>query len=346
MKSVKLSLGEASAVCTELAAFLHAGLSPASAFALMAKQTKEKALARVFENMGKACDKGAPLSQSVKESSAFPDAVHLSLSIGEKTGRTEETLSYCARYLSSLDETDSRLRAALLYPLSLITVMLSVGVLLLAYVLPVFRQVYDSVGGAMSEFAKGLLFFGDGLRSVMPLLAALLIFIVFALCIFSASQTVRNRLFGFFGKGKKRGAALLLEKARFANALSLCLAGGLDVSSAIQSASLLLSDSESRKKCALSLKLLDGGAPLGDALFESGLLDAPEARLIDVGIKAGNADGCALAAAKRLDKKADDALTKTAATAEPICVIISCLLVGSVILAVMLPLSGIMASMR
>jgi len=346
MKTITLTYNELSALCLELALFLHAGADFGGALSLLAEETDAPQVKARIADMAAEVDEGTPLSDAMEHSGLFPWDVWAMVRVGERTGRTEETLHSLSRYYTRRDAADQQIRSALLYPSLLMLVMLAVIVILLAKVLPIFREVYASLGAEMTGLAGTFLQFGLVLDALLPLLCLLAGIISCALAAFAVLPSLRrkcisawNRRFG--GKGLSARTA----SARFAQAFSLGIASGLTAEEAVEISADLLSDQPAaQKRCQDCLSRLAEGMNVADALRQSGLFPAAECRLLQLGIQSGNSALAAAELATRLENAAEYALEQRISRIEPLMVGISSLLIGIILLTVMLPLTRIMTA--
>lgn len=346
MQKEKLSYGEISALCLELSLFLHAGADPAGGLVLLAEEAEEPWLRQAFEDMARHMDEGGPLSEAMDASGLFPREVYAMVQVGERTGRTEEALRSLAEYYDHRDVADRQIRSALLYPSILFLVMLAVIVVLLTQVLPVFSDVYASLGGQMTGIAGGLLQLGLVLDAILPLLCVILGLAAAALTVFSCLQSVRERLTDLWRKRRgDRGVFRQMSTARFAQALSMGLSSGLTPGEAVETAVALLEDQpDAAKRCRDCLDRIAENESFADALRASRLLPAAECRLLALGLASGSGEAAAEEIARRLQRDADDALQRRISQVEPAMVVITSVLVGAILLTVMLPLTRIMTA--
>ena len=100
--------------------------------------------------MAEQVDGGKTLSTALRESGVFPVYVCGLVEVGERTGRTEEALAALSRYYEERVRIGRRVRSALLYPAVMLALMLVVIGVLLVKVLPIFDDVYASLGGRLT----------------------------------------------------------------------------------------------------------------------------------------------------------------------------------------------------
>jgi len=343
MNKQRLSYREVSSVCLELSLFLHAGASVSESMSLLADQTEEKKLKKAFTEIVTDLDAGKPLSAAMEVSGIFPDRVCLMLRAAEKTGKSEEMLLSASKFYDRLDVMDGQTRSALLYPSVLMAVMMAVAVLILVYVMPIFRNVYAALGGEPYGLAAILLSVGGMLKRFLPLICLLFVLVAVGLFIFSFSQNFRGKLFGIVSINES-GISKKIASAHFARALSLAFSGGMDSVSAVYEAGKVLGSEKSFEIIEEVCKKASEGEDIWFLLKDYKILPAAEARLMSIGVEGGNAEQCAEKAAERLDRDADEAIEKAVSRIEPFMVIFSCAVIGAILLSVMIPLTEIISS--
>jgi len=341
-----LSHDELSSLCLGLSLFLHAGVDSGSALSVLAEEEKDTGRKALLSAMSAHMDDGHSMYDAFQMTGAFPAYVCHLVQIGEATGRTEETLQALAEYYDHRARLDRRLRSALLYPAVLLMLMLAVIVVLLTRVLPVFSEVYASLGGQLTGIAGGLLSFGQVLNSALPLLCVLLGVAVLALGAFAASSKFREKVLGLWRvRFGDRGVSCSLNTARFAQALSMGLSSGLPIEDALRLAATLLEDLPSAKqRCDRCLTKLEDGVSLAHAMAEADLLPQSECRLLELGMRSGCQDAVMAQIAERLSEAGDAALEARIGQIEPTLVVFTSVLVGIILLSVMLPLMDIMTA--
>lgn len=346
MKERKLSYNEISGFCRALAVTLHAGVGMGDSLALLAEDTPPGIQRELVTRIGLQVDEGLTLSAAVKQTKAFPAYLTGFLEVGERTGKLEEALSALAQYYEQREQMDWRIRNALIYPAVLLLLMLVVIVVLLTRVLPVFDDVYASLGGHLSGVAGGLLKLGQWLNIAMPVLLAVLVLAVICVIVFALSNTVREKFMAFWRRNRgDKGLSRKQADARFAQALAMGLSSGLPLNEAVELTALLLEDTPAAAaRCRDCLERLERGDNLVDALRESAVLPAQFCRLLAMGLRSGNGDSAMAEIARRLSEEADRLLESRVSRVEPALVLVTSLLVGIILLAVMVPLMNILSA--
>ena len=126
------------------------------------------------------------------------------------TGRQEEVLQALAVYYDEQERMLRQIKSALTYPSLLMVMMLMVIGVLLVKVLPVFDDVYASLGGSLTGMAGGLLCLGQGLKACLPILGVLLAAATVVVFLFSQHTAMRTRLLSWWRShyGNKESAVI------------------------------------------------------------------------------------------------------------------------------------------
>ena len=340
----KLSNSEISALSLELSMLLHAGVSVADGLSLMAQggRGEEKEL---LSTLARKMDDGAGLAEAFRDTGAFPSYVCGLVEVGERSGRTEEALSALSDYYESRARLERRVKSTLLYPAVMLVLMLTVIGILLVKVLPIFDDVYASLGSRLTGVAGGLLTIGRWLDGAMPVLWALVAVAVLFVVLFAGVESFRDKVMTTWRKRwGDRGLSRKLNNARLVQALSMAMESGLPVEEALDMAEGLMEDAPgAAARCVDCRVRLDNGSSLGEALRDSGILSAGDSRLVELGQRSGSADAAMKRTAAKLSEEGENALEGAVSRVEPALVLVCSVLVGLILLSVMLPLTRIMA---
>ena len=331
-------------ICRELALVHHAGIRLADGVFLLAQDAqfpfKEK-----LQTIGKALDDGAQLSQVLRESDVFPQYMCEMVHIGERTGRLEEALGALGEFYEERHCIRRQIRNAVAYPGMVFGLMLLVIGVLLVKVIPIFGRVYASLGSQMTGVAAGLLYLGQGLEKLLPLIFSVGLVVAVGALGIRFCPSLRKGLClclrRYFGD---RGVFRKQNNARFARGLAMGMRSGLQLEESLELAQNLLQDTPgAAQRCAKCIQAVRSGELLQDALEKAQLLPSAQSRMLALGVRSGNADAVMDTIAQTMLEDAQNDLEDTIARIEPAMVLVSSLLVGMILLAVMLPLMDVLS---
>lgn len=346
MRSLELSNLEIADLCRELALLIHAGVGLGDGLNLLAEEEDRKEIKDLLCGLGQQVDTGAFLSQAMEETGLFPVYMTGLLRVGEQVGRVEETLDSLSRYYESREVMERQIRSSLTYPVILLLLMTVVIVILLSQVLPVFNDIFSSLGGQLTGVAGGLLLLGQALDRGMPVLCVLLAVFLILLAAFSLHRGFRKKLVSIWNLHMgDRGVSGKLNNARFAQALAMGYSSGLPLEDAVDLAAVLLQDvPDAVKRCGVCAQMLRQGDDLSLALGETKLMDPAACRLLTLGMRSGSGDRVLEEIADRMQEDARQELDTAVSRVEPALVLVTSVLVGVILLSVMLPLMNIMTA--
>lgn len=331
-------------ICRELALLLHAGIGSADSIYLLA-QDEQAPLKDQLEKIAEDLDRGVTLSEALHNGEIFSEYAWRMIQTGEDTGRLESSLHVLGDFYEERHRIGRQIKSAVAYPAMVLLLMLTVLAVLLIKVMPVFDRVYASLGSAMSGVAASLLYLGQGLDAILPVLFILLLVLLAGALFFRFYPALRAKVvlawqtrFGDLGIARK------FNNANFARAMAMGLASGMAMDACLELAQNLLQYSPGAvQRCAACAQSMEDGDSIREAVEKAKLLPPNQCQMLSMGMRSGNADSVMDSIAKTTLEDAQNALDDTISRIEPALVLICSLLVGLILLAVMLPLLDILS---
>ena len=342
---MKMTCDEIADLCRKLALLLHGGIGAADGVFLLAEEEQGQTGA-LLKEMGAQMDHGATLAGAMESLGVFPACVTGMVQAGEQTGHLEEMLESIARFYEQRSRSLRQIKNAVTYPSVILALMLLVLGVLLTNVLPVFDDVYATLGSRLTGVAALLLQLGQILKQSLPVLFGLLAALVLGLLFYGFCAPFKNRVNrGWTAKFGDRGVLRGYNNANFVRALAMGLESGLRVEDAAELAGKLLADvPAAAARCDRCMQLLRSETPMQEAMEKTGFLTPAQSRMLAVGLRQGSGDRVCEELANRLMEQADEALENKVAKIEPAMVLLASVLVGMILLSVMLPLMNIMSA--
>ncbi len=330
--------------CRELCQLTHSGIPAAEGLSLLREDETDPAVLAWLDKLCARTEDGASLSAALRETDAFPPYMTEMLSLAERTGRLENTLAALQLHY----ERESRIRNDIIgtvsVPVVLLLVMISVVLLMITRVLPVFERTFAQLGVRMGVVAAGMMRLGAALAKAgtaaavvigaLVLAALAIAFVPWLRARFTAWLRYRFGACGVWGK---------IAVSRFASAMSMGTASGLDLEESVEAAAKICGgakqiDEMAAKCCAL----IAAGSPPADALAESGLFSGRDGRLLKISERTGNLAQTLDEMARRKEEESMQYIDRIVGAFEPAVVVITSALAGMILLSVMLPLMGLL----
>lgn len=344
MKAPYLEHLRISELFRQLALLLQSGVRVCDGLRILAEEEDDKEYVRLLLQMAEKLEDGQRLTDVLTETGRFPAHVLGLVETGEQVGREEETFLALSRYYAHKEHRNRKLKESLSYPCILLGLMLVVIVVLLTRVLPIFNEVYSSLGSGLSGAARLLLVAGNGLNRALPYMGiAFGVVIVLVALIWMLPGVkawivrVYMRLLGDSGIHRK------MNNASYVQSLAVAASCGTTFEEGVELASKMLCDNpRAWARSQACVEMIRKGMPIDEALQRNELMSRSSCYLLKLGLRAGKGDETMQEIAERMAREADEAVEKRLARIEPALVILTSLITGAILLTVMLPLIDIM----
>ena len=336
-----------SVFCEGMAMLVAAGITTDEAVTLLADNTEEGTFKNVCDRLYRELIKGRSLAESMSNTGSFPEYALNMVSVGEESGRLENVLYALAAYYSEENRLFAKLRSAMGYPAGLLAVMTAVLVFTVLVILPVFVNVYNSVSGDFmaSGFAYVNLFMGIGYAALA--LTAVATVVAFA-CSMMSRGSGRVKLIRAMEKiPLSRDAMYQMALARFTAVLATYVSAGVNSDRAMESAIGMTDHPQLRAAAETTFAdMINQANPksMPQAIYDHALFDPVHARMMLVGGRSGTTEEVLQGLSGEFFEEAVIRIDGLLDSIEPALAALLTIAVGATLIAVMLPLIGIMAS--
>lgn len=338
----QLSFQDLSVFCEQISMMSRSGILLHSGMQMIADDTSNAHKKSIYKYLADQLEAGETLDAALKSSSAFPEyMVHL-VEIGIKSGKLDTVMDGLSEYYSQQLMMRQNIKSAVVYPLVLIGMMLIVLIFLAYKVLPIFEQVFNSLGAQMSPWAAYIMNIGTLFGRYSILLAVLLF--AFLIIVFFLTRTDSGKTgIGRFFIGRKISEKFAIST--FASSLSLMLSSGLNMDLAFDLSSQAITDRTVKSKIEKAGHLIrEGSVSFVDAIEKVGLLSNTMTGLLGTGHKTGSADLTLKYISEVYEGEYQNALMRRVSLIEPISILVITILIGSILTTVMFPLIGVLSA--
>src|SRR5271169_291897 len=156
---------------------IRAGLPILSSLEMLAKSQKNPAFSGQLQNVAARVRTGESISSAFEAQGGFPVIYTTTLLAGERSGNLEEVLKRFLDFQRVSLTFTKKLKASLIYPTLLITLVFGLFIFLITFVVPRFATLYDQLGTKLPAMTMFLLALGNGAQHyifyILPGLAIL-----------------------------------------------------------------------------------------------------------------------------------------------------------------------------
>ena len=331
-RPAKLNQRQLPLLCRQLAAMLTAGVPLSRALEVSAGSARDKTLKVTLAGLRESIHKGRTLSEAMDEmKGVFPNLLVYMTRTGESSGRLDELLHKMAGYYGREEELNGKVRAAMTYPVILFSITVLAAVFMLTTVLPQFASMLQEqelpwITRMMMKLSFSLR--SRGVLYIMLILVLMALFKGILTCPFVRLQADRAVLYTpIIGK-----LLSTVYTSRFASAFAVLYGSGIGILDAMHTVGRVMGNSYVEKGLAQALDELN--------LFQPVLIS-----MVAAGEESGALDMVLEDAGSFYEKEAARAVNQMIALLEPAMILILALVVGSVVMAIMMPVFNMYSSM-
>lgn len=324
----------------QLTSLLDAGLPLVQALSLIGQAARRDAMPCVARGLARRIANGERFASALEAYPAQFDRLYRELSaIGEATGTLAAVLARIVEYRERAAAQRGKLRTALAYPCAVGLLAAAVTAALLAFVVPTFLQVFDSFGATLPGPTRAVLAASNlALRYGPPALAASGVALLVVPRVVRRSPRARA-LFDRWLLALPAAGPLVraIAAARWSRALGTLLTAGTPLADALHSLSYVTGNAVFEAANAQIERRLRRGERLAHAMRGVGCFPATLVEPIAVAEESSALDTMLLDCAALAEREVDEKLALASACAEPLVVIVLGLAVGSLVIALYLP---------
>ncbi|MDR1815337.1 MAG: type II secretion system F family protein [Clostridiales Family XIII bacterium] len=338
-----LSAEELAAFSAQLALTVKTGIPLSEAVVILRDEADTAAAKTLLDAILKRLEAGGTLADALRDAGAFPAYMTQMVEIGEASGRLDRVLDSLHRYYEREDNIGKSAKSAITYPAIMLIILVVIIIILVTKVLPIFDQVFETLGGEMTPLAQGAMKVGEAISGASIVLVIIVVVIAVILLVLRLTAGGRAAM-ARIGQKLFHTLADRMAAAKFASGLALMLASGLDVDRALELTEPLMDNPEMHAKVSRLKAFTEGGGAFTEGVVKEKIFTGMQARMLTLGFKSGNLDNVMDQIADDYEKEVDDRLDRLISVIEPTMVAILCVIVGLILLSAMLPLLGVMSS--
>jgi len=329
----------------QLATLIEAGLPLLRGLRLLREQEQNRRLKSVVGDLSASIENGDTLTQALSQHPRVFSPLYVNLvKAGEACGALDVVLIRLAQFQEKAQRIKGKVLAAMCYPAAVLVVAFGIVAALLAFVVPRFREVFDGLlgGAALPAFTVFVFNISEIVRhhALTVLAAGLVAGILIAL---SLRTEVGRRMFDRMrlalpGVG---GVFRKVSVARVARTLGTLLGSGVPVLQALT----IVKETAGNVIVAGVLdrvhECVKQGDPMAPTLRDSGVFPPLVAGMVDVGEQTGALPDMLLKIADNYDDEVDNAVAAMTSLLEPVFIVLLAIIVGSIVIALFLPIINI-----
>src|SRR2546429_5452326 len=330
----------------QLATLVDAGLPLLRGLRVLERQEKNPTLKQVVNNLASAIEGGSTFSEALAQHPEVFNRLFVNMvKAGELGGVLEVVLTRLSEFMEKAQKIKGKVIAAMFYPVAVLVVATGILIILMVKVVPSFEQVFIGMaeGAQLPAFTRLVLGISRAIKdNILITLGVVTVFVVIFL-LFKRTKFGRHVWDKFKLKVPVIGPVVnKVAISRFTRTLGTLVSSGVPILQALTivketAGNVIVSDAvndvhESVKE----------GETITAPLEASGVFPPMVISMVDVGEQTGALPEMLLKIADNYDEEADNAVAAMTSLLEPIMIVILAFIVGSIVIAMFLPLIALM----
>jgi len=335
IKSAELSL-----VTRQMATLLASGLTMEQSLNALIEAADQPVTREVMTGVKTEVTAGSSLAVALGSyEKSFPDFYRALVHGGEESGALPTVLQHLADYLDARQALKQKTGLALLYPILVTIVALSIVTGLLVYVVPQVVQVFQQSRQTLPLLTRALIAVSDFLRAAWPYIVAAIIGTVVAARMALRRDAARRSWHAFLLRLPWLGVLIRgINTSRFASTLAILVGGGVPLLSALASGARVMSNMVMREAIERAIERVREGTSLARALGETRAFPPLLIHLVASGEVSGKLEQMLERAAHLETQALERRLAVFLTLLEPVMILVMGGVVLLIVLAILLPI--------
>jgi len=333
----------------QFATMIDAGLPLVQCLDILANQQPNQVFRNVLKTVKSDVEQGSTFADALRKHSRVYDELYVNLvQAGEVGGILDTILNRLAIYLEKADALKRKVKGAMVYPVTVLVVAIGVLVLLLVKVIPVFEKMFKDFGSQLPGPTQTVVNLSHFMQSyILYMLAAVVGVAIAFVQARRRSPTFRYRSDAVFLKLPVFGP--LLKKvavARFSRTLSTMISSGVPILDALEIVARTAGNKVIEAALMRTRSSISEGKTIAEPLGESGIFPGMVVQMVAVGEQTGAMDAMLSKIADFYDDEVDNAVDALTALMEPMMMVFLGGSIGSILIAMYLPIFKIAEAVK
>ena len=362
-KKNRLSFGKAinkeglTTFTRQMATLLNAGLPLLRSLEVMVRQQKNPVFKDILESLAENVRSGNSFSDGLEMHPKLFDNLYVNMvRAGEAGGVLEVVLDRLASFMEKAEKTRKKVQSAMVYPIVVIFVAVLVVTVLMVFVVPQFQSMFEDMaedgGSGMPLPTQIIINISDIIKTVFtnPLAfmgtAGLVTGSIIGYRLFAKSEMGKSFLHLITMNIPKVGSMIqLVSMGRFTRTFGTLMDSGVPILQAMTISTDIINNVHYRKALGRVHDCVRDGESVTAPMQRETIFPVMLASMVEVGEETGQLPEMLNQIADNYDEDIDNAVSAITSIIEPVLIVFLAVVVGFIVIALFLPIIGIMQNM-
>ena len=337
----KIKINNLIAAFRQLSVMTNAGISIHDSIKEVSKSTEDKRLKAIFATLNDDLNQGQSLTDAItKFKGELGDVVIAMVKLGESTGNMSESLHKLSDILQEVWENQRKFKKALRYPIIVMSAMAIAFIILMIFVVPQFREIFEQLGAKLPLPTIILLSIESALSNY-----GLYILVGFIATIYAIRYLYKRNDDFKYKFDKFMLKVYLINKIIFYSTMNRfnlifteLVRAGIPIADALETATLTVENQDIHDKLATIKIAVQRGVSLTEAFRDTQLYESMLIQMLSAGEKGGAIDAMLEKVTDYYKAKFSDLVDNISSYVEPIMLLFMAGMVILLALGIFMPM--------
>jgi type IV pilus assembly protein PilC len=319
---------------------IDAGLPLIQGLDILANQEENRTFKKVLMQVKLDVEGGSSLAEALKKHPKVFDNLYVNLvAAGEMGGILDTILQRLAVYIEKNARLVRKVKGALIYPATIMIIAVAVIIIMLGFVIPVFAEMFTDFGGELPGLTQAVVNISDFLRNNWIVLTGIFAALFFAFKKWKSTDRGEYLFDKYLLKATVIGDLLRkVAVAKFTRTLGTLITSGVPILDGMDVVAKTAGNRVVEEAINNTKQSISEGKTIAAPLEESGVFPPMVCQMVAVGESAGSLDAMLDKIADFYEEEVDTAVDAITALIEPVMMVFLGGTVGTMLIAMYLPI--------
>ena len=330
-------------ITRQMATMLESGIALLRVINIIEKQAEKPKLKEMFGQIKNDVSQGQTLSSALAKNPKYFDKLYVSMvKAGEASGSLDVVLVRLAKSKEDSEELKGRVKGAMIYPVIVVAVSFIIVYGLMSFVVPRFVEMFAGAGMEMPALTQVVINISAVMAKFWHVILGAVVGGIFLLIKTVKSPKGKEKFDKFILKIPMIGSLLRkVAVARFTRTMATLLSSGVPILLAFDIASETSGNTVISKAVVLARNSIKEGNTIAKPLEQSGEFPVMVTQMIEVGEESGTITEMLNKISDFMETDIKQGIQGLVAAMEPLAIVIMAVVVGTIVIALFLPLFSI-----
>lgn len=330
----------------QLATMLTTGVPIVQALKLVSDNNRKAEMKSILSQVSKGVEAGTPISKALRTASVHFDSLYVDLvATGEQSGNLPEVFERLATYREKSEQLRAKVVKALIYPVMVVLVALSVSYLMLTVVIPEFESMFKGFGADLPWFTQQVLYLSHWVQEYS------LTILLFFIGTYVGVRLIRKRSFKVRLSTSRLGLKIpiiggVFSKAaiaKFSRTLATSFSAGIPILSSLKTTAKTSGNLYYQTAIDSVHRDTSAGMPMYIAMRNTNAFPEMVLQMVMIGEESGSLDDMLNKVATIYEFEVDNTVDNLGKILEPLIIVFLGVVIGGLVVAMYLPIFNLMS---